>query len=231
MGGLSCMAREFGGRDDKTPFVGYVPRAGECGTKALEGWGSPSHKLRVGPGFYGSINNLAITSAGLALSNEAASAALKARIYLEAAPSTLPAVKLAMAFNDGGNQECSDAGGPGCQVDNPPGQPGVLRDGAYRGLIQAVPHDWNNCPGVDYWHPESPCNTEVRFSGGACYKESVFDLVTIARSLSMLLLTSTQSRVRPLVASLRLSARLLWRRMSRAVSGNRSRRHVQQPRR
>ena len=69
MGGLSCMAREFGGRDDKTPFKGYVPRAGECGSKKLEGWGNAAYKLRVGPGFYGSINNLVISSIGLSTNN------------------------------------------------------------------------------------------------------------------------------------------------------------------
>lgn len=106
MGGLSCMAIEFGGRDDMTPFVGFkyaidffccnLANDGmiDCGLGrtqvnvrlARRCWvglipvrlsilslstvllSLPiflAYKVRIGAGFYGSINNLIVSSGAM----------------------------------------------------------------------------------------------------------------------------------------------------------------------
>jgi hypothetical protein len=181
MGGLSCMAREFGGASDTRPFVGYQPKNGaaQCGDGSLVGWGDTASKLRVGPGFYGSLNNVAVWRRALPASNEAAASELRERIFLLQPRSFWASAALAYDFEEGAGLACNNGNvGPGCAIRDVSGNNvgGAMRNGSFRGLMLAIPHDWENCPGVSYFEPQSPCNTNVKFTGGRCYKEDLFDL-------------------------------------------------------
>ena len=137
----------------------------------------PNHN--TGPGFYGSVNNLALWQEALPTNAAAAEAQLARRIWREQPLSFWASAVFAFDFDGGNGLSCSQVGGPGCAVRDVSSGAAVtakMADGAFRGLLLAIPHDWANCPGVDYFHPESPCNTDIRWSGGRCYKEDIFDL-------------------------------------------------------
>jgi len=180
---LNCMAVEYGGRDSTVPFVGFVPKSGECGSKKVQGWADPAYKLRIGAGFYGSINNLVVSSGALSIA--ALEANLVGRIWASVDLSSIPNTQLALSFDGGAGTSCDDAEGPGCaEVDLSPSKASVhLRDGSFRGLLLGVLHDWENCPGVSYFAPEAPCNTDARFSGGRCYKESIYSQTHLCNCL------------------------------------------------
>jgi hypothetical protein len=181
MGGIACQAREFGARTDTAPFLGYVPKNGnaQCGSGELTGWGDASAKLRLGPGFYGSLNNVAVWRRALPADNAAAAAELQSRIFTVTPRTFWAAAALAYDFDEGSGQACGNGNvGPGCAIRDVSGNNvvGAMRDGSFRGLVLAIPHDWENCPGVNYFAPQSPCNTNAKFTGGRCFKEDLFDL-------------------------------------------------------
>ena len=45
-----------------------------------------------------------------------------------------------------------------------------MRDGAHVGLLVAVQHQWEHCPGVTYQTPEAICGSEPSHAHGTCFK-------------------------------------------------------------
>jgi len=130
-------------------------------TAALQGWGDGRFELRVGPRFLGAINDVLIW-------DRAVSATELRRSLHQYRPLVSTLALHAYDFaNIGLGGEKNQ---PVMVPDLKGGATLEMRDGAHVGLLVAVQHQWEHCPGVTYQTPEAICGSEPSHAHGTCFK-------------------------------------------------------------
>lgn len=141
-------------------FIGDKPN--HCDrSAALQGWGNPAFKLRVGSKFLGAINELRVWSRALTPSD------VRRSMLVHDMAATRSALLHAWSFA-GVMRDAMDQ--PTQVPDQAGGAVLTMNDGVHLGLIEAIEHNWRFCPGVSYQFPESVCGSEPTHAHGKCRK-------------------------------------------------------------
>lgn len=127
---------------------------------ALEGWGDARYNLRIGAKFLGALNDVRIHSRALS----------QAEIRASMLTRTMSTASLLHDWSFANVMRGGATGEPVVLPDMAGGASLTMNDGAHLGLVVAVPHEWEFCPGISFQFPESICSAEPTHAHGICRK-------------------------------------------------------------
>lgn len=127
---------------------------------ALEGWGDARFNLRLGAKFLGALNDVRVHSRALTQTE------IRAQMLTRqmSAASLLHEWTFAGVMRGGAKNE------PVLLPDMAGGASLTMNDGAHLGLVVAIMHEWEFCPGISFQFPESICSAEPTHAHGTCKK-------------------------------------------------------------
>eukprot|EP01108_Squamamoeba_japonica_P010170 TRINITY_DN981_c0_g1_i1.p2 TRINITY_DN981_c0_g1~~TRINITY_DN981_c0_g1_i1.p2 ORF type:complete len:598 (-),score=427.14 TRINITY_DN981_c0_g1_i1:62-1855(-) len=139
------------------------PVVAACGALGgvAAGAAGDGHKLRVGSGFAGKLNDLRIRRGAWATARDVLADMHRLKTFAE--PSLLAAYSFDVALGTTVfDSRPSAAEGSGR---------GEVREGTFRTLVYGIFHLWKRCPGTSYFSPEAVCSTRSLFEHGYCSHE------------------------------------------------------------
>ena len=120
-----------------------------------------SHRLRLGSGFAGKINDLRIRTG-----KWSSSAIVRADMHRQKSFAESQLL-VAYSFDEALGVVVFDSR-PGADTAQ---NQGKVEEGTFRQLVYGIFHLWKQCPGTSYFLPEAVCSTRSLYEHGYCHHE------------------------------------------------------------